>query len=78
MLKLTFITINSLCSSLSIRYIYIFTMKFFDLFIFESSLASISNMSKDININAFLKLIGSGIRFTIAILYFVFVILIFF
>ncbi len=57
MLKLTLIIINSSCFPSDTRYIYTLILKFSDLSVSKSSSASISDISKDIVINIFPKLI---------------------
>ena|SRR6266699_6156378 len=77
-LRLTLITVNSSCSLSNIRYIYTFALKFSNLFIFEIFFNLIFDISKDINIKTFLRLMENGIRFAIAILHSVFIMLAFF
>ena len=78
MLRLTFITMNSSCFSLNIKCIYIFVLKFFNLFVFEFSFNLMFNISKGIDIKVFPKLMKNDICSIIVILYFIFTMLMFF
>src|SRR6266699_2685746 len=66
-LRLTPITVNSLYSPLSIRYVYISILKFSNSFIFKSSFNSIFDIFKDIDIKTFLRLKDNDVRSVIVV-----------
>jgi len=70
--------VNSLYSPSDIKYIYIFILKFSNLFISESSSTSMSDISKEIDIKMFLKSKDNDIYPIIVTLRFIFIILAFF
>ncbi len=69
---------NSLCSPLGTRYIYISMLKFFDLFISEFFFSSMFDAFKDIDVKTFPKSIKNDIRPVITTLYSMSTILTFF
>ncbi len=69
---------NFLCSFSGVRYIYIFILNSSDLSVSESSSGSIFDIFKGIDAKAFSKSMGDSIRFVIAMLCFIFAMLVFF
>ena len=78
MLRLTLITVNSLCSLLNIKYIYTPILNSSDSSVSESFFGSIFDIFKSTNIKTFPKSIESNIRSTITTLRSISTILMFF
>ncbi len=77
-LRLTLITINSLYFPSDVKYIYTSALNSSDSSVSESSSSSMSNIFKGIDMKTFPKSMKDNIRSTIAILYSVSIMLVFF